>query len=173
MEGIGIISEIDALASSFLNNCWIIDNDTFNLIEMGWTFSYNKRKTILGLCAVGKKQISLSSYLINHNHDLEIWKETILHEIAHAIDFETRGKTDHGIPWQNISKTIGCDPRAYCDHTELKIPTGKYTLRCKKCGTESNRNRIAKKKVACSLCCTLHNNGMFSDKYTLSYKKNY
>lgn len=173
MTEIGIIIKIDTLASSLLNKCWVIDNDSFNLVNLGWTFSYNKRKTILGMCAVNKKHISLSSYLISHNHDLPIWEDTILHEIAHAIDFEIRGKTDHGIIWQNIAKTVGCDPKAYCDHTDIKIPTGKYTLSCKKCGTESNRNRKAKKKMACTHCCTLHNNGMYSDKYPLSYKQNY
>jgi hypothetical protein len=33
---------------------------------------------------------------------------TVLHEAAHAIQFLTTGRSDHGPVWKNIAKSIGC-----------------------------------------------------------------
>lgn len=37
-------------------------------------------------------------------------KDTVLHEIAHALDFEERGTSDHGPRWKAIARRVGATP---------------------------------------------------------------
>jgi hypothetical protein len=50
----------------------------------GWRFRFNKRLTSLGLCGHGRRTIELSVHLVRRNPPEEV-RETLLHEIAHAL----------------------------------------------------------------------------------------
>ena len=49
-----------------------------------WHFGWNRRKRALGLCRYQERRIELSAYFVRDN-EAEIVRETILHEIAHAL----------------------------------------------------------------------------------------
>ena len=58
-------------------------------------------------------------------------KNTILHEIAHALDFCIRGKSAHDYIWKSIAIEIGCDgKRCYDVNEEVKEKLYKYVAIC-------------------------------------------
>jgi predicted SprT family Zn-dependent metalloprotease len=50
----------------------------------GWGFAFNKQRRGMGLCRYATRTIELSIYLVDRN-GLEEVRDTILHEIAHAL----------------------------------------------------------------------------------------
>ena len=49
-----------------------------------WKFEFDRSKVRFGKCSYGSKTISLSRHLVELNADVEV-RDTILHEIAHAL----------------------------------------------------------------------------------------
>lgn len=77
----------------------------------GWTFVWSNRETkYLGLCNYRKKQIVLNKPWVKREGGIaspEV-RDTILHEIAHAM---TPG-AGHGKDWKAVCRRIGAIPRA-------------------------------------------------------------
>jgi len=69
------------------------------------------KTSFLGKCVYAHKVIYLNAHHIDTHHE-ELIKDTILHEIAHAL---TPHDTCHGIDWQNKAKAIGAKPNACSD----------------------------------------------------------
>ena len=95
----------------------------------------------------GKKGycISLSRKLVEINNESQVL-DTILHEIAHAMDYEERGDTDHGTNWKRIAIEIGCNGERCYDLSEVKQPKMKYTTECGNCGNTNGKMRNNGKK---------------------------
>ena len=168
------MNKIEILGNELLKQVWVVDDYSINLSDNGWVFKFNKRKTALGTCDFLKKTISLSKTLAIINKDnIKIWDDTIRHEIAHAIDYEIRGISDHSEIWKNIALQVGCSSEVCADINELNIPSGKYTLKCKTCGIEKTAHRKLKKVGACAKCCTDHNGGLYNDRYILDIFVNF
>jgi len=76
-----------------------------------WQLSFDSAKRRAGMCKMSTKQISLS---VNHieNNSIDIVKDTILHEFAHAIAYELFSDTGHGVHWKKVARQIGAIPRA-------------------------------------------------------------
>ena len=49
-----------------------------------WSFQFDHSKVRFGKCNYTKKEISLSRHLVQLNSEAEV-RDTILHEIAHAL----------------------------------------------------------------------------------------
>lgn len=134
-----------------------------NLIE--YNFQWTEGKRIFGYCNYNKKIIGLSLPLTELNSEEEV-KDTILHEIAHAL----AGKgTGHGNKWKEMCLKIGAKPERCWDKNNVKEPEGKYIVSCSTCGYVRQAHR-KKKKVACGKCCRTYNGGKYSTKYLLEYK---
>ena len=81
----------------------------------GWEIKWNKRlRTVMGRAtrsANGKKRIELSAHIIHINKNspnfLQKAKETILHEWAHALDWEFNKKWGHGPTWKSWMRKLG------------------------------------------------------------------
>jgi predicted SprT family Zn-dependent metalloprotease len=58
---------------------------------------------------------------------LDVWDDTIRHEIAHAIDFEIRRWSDHSEIWKNIGRQVGCETEHYKDENIIR-PDGIYVM---------------------------------------------
>jgi len=106
------------------------------LLAKGWKFQFNNRKRALGVCkwpAVGGGIIELSHHFVRLN-DAEAVRQTVLHEIAHAIAGPEAG---HGPAWKMACRHVGCKPRR-CSSTRdgVTMPKGKYKLVCGTCNTE-------------------------------------
>ena len=57
--------------------------------------------------------------------------DTLLHELAHVIDFILRGKSDHGRVWQYIAASVGAVPMASKPASEeLAKAMSKYRWDC-------------------------------------------
>lgn len=75
-----------------------------------WMFEFNKNITkIFGRCKCGEHVIELSSDLVKRNSEEPV-RTTILHEIAHALDWIKNLKADHGLSWKQICMEIGIPP---------------------------------------------------------------
>lgn len=140
------------------------------LIQRGWSFQFDNSKRRLGVCNYRKKVIGMSSYLIPYTKIDKI-KDTLLHEIAHALVGHGHG---HSKVWKEKAIEIGCSgKRCYnpmedlIKHEELNS-NAKYKLVCDSCGTITPRHRKPKRKTSCGKCDSRYN-----DKYLLKLVQNF
>ncbi|KRE41082.1 SprT-like domain-containing protein [Knoellia sp. Soil729] len=69
-----------------------------------WTITTDRAKTRAGVCRFASRTISLSSALTRLHDDAEV-RDTILHEIAHALVGPAHG---HDHVWRQKAMSIGC-----------------------------------------------------------------
>jgi predicted SprT family Zn-dependent metalloprotease len=114
-----------------------------------WQFGWNRRKRSLGLCRYRERRIELSVYFV-HANDEEQVRETILHEIAHALAGEKAG---HGEAWKAACARVGCKPER-CDKGVAVMPRGRWEGRCGVCGKAFWRHRrpAQRAKYWCRAC---------------------
>jgi predicted SprT family Zn-dependent metalloprotease len=175
------LKEIEQLANELLATTWTIDiyrhqlPRNISLKSLGWKFEFNSIKRAAGLCSKNEKTIYISRWLLEQNlaKGLE-FEDTLRHEIAHAIDFEIRGTSDHGRVWKLIARQVLCTAERCFKSDQIAVTeTTKYTLICDTCGTKSARHKVTKRKGACVKCCNAYNNGRFSEKFLVREIRNY
>jgi len=76
----------------------------YRLDTIGWTFTFDRAKSRAGQCRFDTRVISMSESYVKINNEDEI-RDTILHEIAHALCGKAAG---HGPVWQRKARAIGC-----------------------------------------------------------------
>jgi predicted SprT family Zn-dependent metalloprotease len=138
-----------------------------------WKTVTNNRKRAFGVCSYRKKEIELSNILIPVMTD-EAIKDTIIHEIAHAL---TKGH-GHDRVWQRKCLELGGDGqrcggsdnyfKGSVGQKEILSKISKYTLTCPECGEKSYRNRKPNRNLSCGECCSYYN-----PKYKLVLTQNY
>ena len=182
------VSEVRAMALDFMEEDFMVNGELYNMIDCGWKFSLNNNKTRFGLCVYkGKrdffggiiwqsKKLHLSQWLIKEvDKTFDEWKNTMLHEIAHAIDVEIRNKSGHDAHWRNIALAIGCDGER-CFDAEVDPRSGKYTISCpnghEQVGHKSSR-RILNGKISCGKCSKEAGTKGFNRAYLLTQTQNY
>lgn len=150
-----------------LSDAQILAEELFALHDLKkWTFQFDRAKVRFGLCNFRDRVISLSRHLTELN-DESIIKNTLLHEIAHAL---VGRKHAHDKVWQAKAIEIGCDgARRYCP-SSINTPNLKYSATCPSCEKVYQAQRI-RKRVACGLCCKNHNQGKFSRKFGLVFEE--
>jgi predicted SprT family Zn-dependent metalloprotease len=126
----------------------------------GWSFSFDNAKKRHGLCHYSKKTIFLSKISTSNRTNEEV-KNTILHEIAHAL---TPGE-HHNKVWKRKFIEIGGTGER-CSKCEYKAK-GKNMYICTNCGhnTETHRKWIV--PHACYVCCKIHNNGKYDPRFKM------
>jgi len=122
---------------------------------MFWSFVFHNKKSSFGTCNHKKREIQISSLLFPVMSD-EAIRDTILHEIAHAL---TRGH-HHDYVWKSKCRELGCNSNSvgvnemFKDgkdgHDEFRKATSKYTLICPTCGKEFYKNRAPKYDSSCN-----------------------
>jgi hypothetical protein len=68
----------------------------------GWKLRFNNSRDFLGLCCPGMQWIALSALYVEHN-PWSCVRDTVLHEIAHALT-----GPDHGEAWERKCVELGC-----------------------------------------------------------------
>lgn len=132
-----------------------------------WSLTTDNAVRRFGQTRYDSQTISLSKPLTECNEDWMI-RDTILHEIAHALAGHTAG---HGPEWKRIAKKLGAIPRA---HSKTGVtPEGKYVVTCQNCGYIGYRMRRPKGALACAACCNKFNRGRFSRLFELVVEQNY
>jgi predicted SprT family Zn-dependent metalloprotease len=132
-----------------------------------WVFQFDRAKVRFGACNYRVKIISLSKHLTELNSK-DIVKNTILHEIAHALV----GKgNNHNKTWKATAKSIGCSAERCYSAKTVNIPPKKYTAECLSC-KQTFQAQKKRYKAACALCCKKHNNNKYSEKYHIIFTIN-
>lgn len=167
--------EIITLALDLMNRHLINDNNNYR-----WDFKFNSRKQALGICKVNREtlraSIELSKYMIGN--DKKHIEETLLHEIAHGIDYERNGTSSHGYKWQKIMRELGQEPNRLASGNKSKQfrenIEHKYTAECLSCKRVFNVNRLsraAKEQNGKAHYCNCQTGK--KDKLFLTWKQNY
>lgn len=111
-----------------------------------WKFEFNNRKSAIGLCNEKRKTIYLSK-ILTPQMKYEDVKDTILHEIAHALVGIRHG---HNSIWRAKAISIGCNGQRCTSEKALDIDiTAKYEATCKNCGHVHKANRRKKRDSWC------------------------
>ncbi|WP_372728650.1 SprT-like domain-containing protein, partial [Nocardioides sp.] len=111
-----------------------------------WTLVFDRAKRRAGICRPGLKQIGLSGPLTELHPESEV-RDTILHEIAHALVGPGHG---HDQVWQAKARRIGCTGLR-CTAPDLPKIEGDWVGRCS-AGHQVTRHRRPTRPAACAQC---------------------
>jgi predicted SprT family Zn-dependent metalloprotease len=100
-----------------------------------WCFRFDRARRRFGCCHLTKKVISLSFRIVELNNEQEV-KDTILHEIAHALT-PMKG---HGYAWRKKCIEIGANP-IRCYSNEIITPQLAWQGSCPVCGLMMRKAR--------------------------------
>ena len=120
-----------------------------------WSFRFDRARRRLGCCRYGDRTITLSRHLVRLN-PVEVVRDTILHEIAHA---QTPG-AKHGPAWRAQALALGAAPRACASADAVTLPPAPYALVCDACGTRIARYRRPRRRYVCRRCWQRHVAGL-------------
>lgn len=134
----------------------------YNLLETGWQFYFNDNRSRLGVCKEYNKSIELSIWHVN-NSPFESVKNTLLHEIAHAI---VGCRHQHNNVWRSKAIEIGCNG----ERCGVMNSPKKYTGICPNCERRISVNRRTDR--ACAVCCRRFNGGKYSIDFKFIYQNN-
>ncbi|HVL11261.1 MAG TPA: SprT-like domain-containing protein [Gemmata sp.] len=108
-----------------------------------WEFGFNGNLRRAGVCRYPTRtrpgRIELSRHFVRRNPDAEV-RDTILHEIAHALVGPGRG---HDAVWRAKCLEIGARPER-CYGEEIEMPKGRWRAVCPGCTKEYDRHRRPK-----------------------------
>jgi predicted SprT family Zn-dependent metalloprotease len=182
------LTDFDQLFKDLFARTWVVDGKEFHLPSLAWERGYNKRNGSLGIIQykyrrntitgerhLYNKKVLISKVLLSRNLDKAVdFEDTIRHEIAHAIDVEIRGKSNHDGHWKKICRAIGADDTRLHEGF-LNKPKGKYTLTCPnpECDVVVEKYRKFNKRKACGKCCNKYSGGKFDEKYIFNVTQNY
>ena len=114
-----------------------------------WTFKFDNSVRRFGACMYRGKIISLSRKMVEINNVSKV-KNTILHEIAHAIAGYRAG---HGNEWKEVCIRIGAKPERCYSSKDTNVVKLKYYAVCGACGKEHEKARIKYKERKRSCLC--------------------
>lgn len=108
------------------------------LITAGWRFEFDNARRRGGQCRHTHQAISLSRYLAPSWSDIEV-RNTILHEIAHAVVGPGHG---HDTVWRRKFLALGGDGAAKHRNPTVRA---RYIAYCDHCNVEAGgRHRLTK-----------------------------
>lgn len=136
------------------------------LLDKGWSFEFDNAKRRFGVCRFRSKRIGLSKPLTLAN-EVEQVRDTILHEIAHAIAGHAAG---HGPEWKSVCVQIGAKPERCYTEEDTTLIAGKYRAVCGGCGKTYDRHKRVPRGRRQACLCQNHIKD-WSKKKLLDYKK--
>lgn len=139
----------------------------YGLDKDGWKLDFDNAIRRNGCCSYSTKTISLSRHYIKLNTP-ELVKDTLLHEIAHALTPDDRG---HGRSWKLKCAEIGAMPVAVKRSMGIKQVEGKWKAECPNpdCDFKVTRHRkpTSRHRYSCNKC----SGRFFNWRYELIFKK--
>ncbi|MBM6404151.1 SprT-like domain-containing protein [Phycicoccus sp. CSK15P-2] len=112
----------------------------------GWTVVADRAKTRAGVCRFGRRQIGISGPLTALHDEAEV-RDTLLHEIAHALVGPEHG---HDAVWREAAVRIGCTGERCVPADAPRVP-GDWLGRCP-AGHERTRHRAPTRLMSCGRC---------------------
>lgn len=128
---------------------WLLQREKWGLTD--WVLKLSHQRRHLGYCKPMRKTISVSLLYMERN-PFHIMKDTLLHEIAHAIHFRESGKMGHNNGWKEVAQRVGCAPVRCASLEGLRVPEGKYSGVCRSCGKTVQFYREVRRSYSCSIC---------------------
>lgn len=126
-----------------------------------WQFDFDRASRRFGSCNWTRRQITLSWKLTALNTSEQV-RETILHEIAHAM----APGDGHGNKWRSACARLGIEPnRCYTD-SEVKSPSRRmspFEIGCAQCDWWTPRFRRPTRMLVCRMC---RNEAMIRERST-------
>lgn len=148
------IQSINTMAQDFMVKTFIVDGVSYRMNDLGWRFGFNNAKSSFGWCSPRRKKIELSQWMIqNTKNDMAFWIDTMLHEIAHAIDNTKRGTSDHSWKWKAIARAVGCNAERTGMADYAENINSKYTTTCPKCNNIRPRHKMTRSLRFGRTCC--------------------
>ncbi|HEX9953562.1 MAG TPA: SprT-like domain-containing protein [Rubricoccaceae bacterium] len=122
----------------------------------GWTVRWDRARRRLGLCTWTRggrtvRVISLSRPLADAL-GWAVMDDVARHEIAHALDYETRGRSGHDAVWRNLAVRCGADPTAAYDGPIPDDGTSRLVATCPGCGFARPFHRTPTRAYVCPAC---------------------
>ena len=111
-----------------------------------WTLTFDRAKRRAGICRYAERQIGLSAPLTAIHPEAEV-RDTILHEIAHALVGPQHG---HDGFWQATARRIGCSGMRSTSQDAPRIE-GSWVGTCP-AGHRVSRHRRPGRPTACRTC---------------------
>lgn len=115
-------------------------------LDSTWTFGFDNAKRRAGQCDYTKKRITMSRYLAAR-YDDDTNRQTILHEIAHALAGHAAG---HGPAWRRTARGLGYIGGRTLDK-ESATDLAPWVGRCP-AGHVAYRHRRPSRALSCSRC---------------------
>jgi len=112
-----------------------------------WKFKFDRAYVRFGSCSSYLKKITLSKPLTELNDESKV-KETILHEIAHAL---VGSRHQHNHIWRNKAAQIGAKPER-CYSLTVTQPKGRWLGKCPNCSREVYKYRKPRVRRSCGKC---------------------
>ena len=128
---------------------WEFQKEKWGLHD--WELRFSNQKRHLGYCRPKKRIISLSRAFMQAN-PFPVMKDTLLHEIAHALHFLETGNTNHKNGWKEIALKVGCEPKRCATGEGLNMPEGNYVGVCPVCEKATHFYRRVRRSYSCSHC---------------------
>jgi predicted SprT family Zn-dependent metalloprotease len=133
------------------------------LKQHGWIFAFDNARRRFGCCNYRSRRITLSKHLVELNDEYKV-KNTILHEIAHAL---TPGH-HHDWVWKRKALEIGCDGNRCYSGKVVSTPESKYIAVCKGCNHTHKKHRKPTRTSSCGTC----SGGRYNPTYQLNFVLN-
>lgn len=116
-----------------------------------WMFEFDRAVRRAGCCKHRIKTITLSiHYVTRNNENIADIKDTILHEIAHALAGHGAG---HGPKWKAMCVKIGARPIRCYDSNKVDMPKGQYVAKCGGCSKLFHKHRRPRRsRYFCRKC---------------------
>jgi predicted SprT family Zn-dependent metalloprotease len=118
-----------------------------------WTITTDRAKTRAGVCRFATRTISLSSPLTRLHDEAEV-RDTILHEIAHALVGPAHG---HDHVWRQKAMSIGCSGERTVS-TSAPAVQGPWRGECPQ-GHAYTRHRRPARVMSCLRCSSTFDAG--------------
>lgn len=100
-------AEVEAFACACMELCGL----------QGWSFAWDRAVRRLGCCKMRQRTLSLSRYFVEAylQRDCGLIRNTILHELAHALAWERHNERGHGAAWHYWCAVLGIpDEKSVC-----------------------------------------------------------
>jgi predicted SprT family Zn-dependent metalloprotease len=117
----------------------------------GWSFGFDRARRRLGACHHRRKRITLSAHLTPTLPWAEV-EDTVRHEIAHAVDFERRGRSGHDRTWKALARACGAKPERMFEGDLNHAEEAPYRAECPSCGAASGFYRQPVRAHRCRAC---------------------
>lgn len=118
-------------------------------VARDWKFSFDNAKKRFGRCSHQKRTIQLSAPITLLNDEAAV-KDTILHEVAHALAGPGQG---HNSVWKACCRQVGANPERCYDTADVVSPASPWKYQCPKCGVEAPVYRRPKQNARTAYAC--------------------